>query len=373
MNTVVKPASAKQLRYLRALAQKTGTTFAPPRSSTDASREITRMRSLKPCPVAPAERDQAEGRFGTAPDDEPAEPAETASPPAPKAPENGAPHDPRRSPSRVTATVIANHEENGTARQVIVISSGADRLLIDRPLAGGATRLLARLTPDEPSSNERLIARLYLADPQRNRCRTLTRADLEPAKPGPPAQAGVAWQTPLIAGIGATFQIQREDAERPSRLRWTELDASTNNRRTVVLRHVVATLESYQPPLAITAAAIAAHRDDPDCSTVALRNELDRLINSRIVLNRGLREHVQRTVKHKQQTMSEIAMRCGRLRTDKRGGNTGETSWLARRIGVLPEAGQRRPTPWVHTDVLALIARDGLGINPCEVELTSAA
>jgi hypothetical protein len=51
-----------------------------------------------------------------------------------------------------------------------------------------------------------------------------------------------------------------------------------------------------------------------------------------------------------------------------RGRESGETSWLARRIGQLPEAGQPRPTPWVHNDVLALIARDGLGISPREVE-----
>jgi hypothetical protein len=31
--------------------------------------------------------------------------------------------------------------------------------------------------------------------------------------------------------------------------------------------------------------------------------------------------------------------------------------------------GKPRPTPWVHSDVLALIARDGLGISPREVEL----
>jgi len=28
------------------------------------------------------------------------------------------------------------------------------------------------------------------------------------------------------------------------------------------------------------------------------------------------------------------------------------------------------PTPWVHSDVLALIARRGLGLSPREVEVT---
>jgi hypothetical protein len=67
--------------------------------------------------------------------------------------------------------------------------------------------------------------------------------------------------------------------------------------------------------------------------------------------------------------MSEIAIRCGRVKRDTRGSSSGQTSWLARRIGQLPEGGQDSPTPWVHTDVLALIARDGIGVSPNEVEL----
>ena len=47
---------------------------------------------------------------------------------------------------------------------------------------------------------------------------------------------------------------------------------------------------------------------------------------------------------------------------------TGETSWLARRLGILPEGGKEAPTPWIHSDVLALIARRGLGLSPREVE-----
>jgi hypothetical protein len=48
---------------------------------------------------------------------------------------------------------------------------------------------------------------------------------------------------------------------------------------------------------------------------------------------------------------------------------SGETTWLARRLGIAPSAGESAPTPWVHTDVLALIAREGLRISPREVEL----
>jgi hypothetical protein len=41
------PASQRQERYLRALADETGTTFVPPRSSGQASREIKRLLALK--------------------------------------------------------------------------------------------------------------------------------------------------------------------------------------------------------------------------------------------------------------------------------------------------------------------------------------
>jgi len=90
---------------------------------------------------------------------------------------------------------------------------------------------------------------------------------------------------------------------------------------------------------------------------------------SEIVLNRGLREAVKRKVARGELSMSQIAVRCGRIKQDRRGNRSGETSWLARRIGQLPDSGKNEPTPWVHTDVLALIVRDGLGISPREVEL----
>jgi hypothetical protein len=62
-------------------------------------------------------------------------------------------------------------------------------------------------------------------------------------------------------------------------------------------------------------------------------------------------------------------MACGRIKHDRRGNGSGETSWLARRVGLLPSTPGDRPNPWVHSDTLALIARDGLGIAPREVEL----
>jgi hypothetical protein len=371
MHSAIKPATAKQLRYLRSLAQKTGTTFSPPRSSHEASREINRMRQLAPRPIEPAERDGREGRYGTAPDDEPSEtsdikPSEDQAGDTNYVVRNGNGH---RASRDVIATVVASHKENGARRQLITIPVGQHRLLIDRDLAGGSARLLARLTPEEPDGNARLIAQMYLADPTRARCRTLTRGDLQPTGKPERDQEPVAWDTPLIAGIASTFRIQPVEQPGLTTLRWAETDTSTGASETVALRHVVGRLEDYQPAVSITAAAIDTFNDDAAPSIVALRNELNRLKSSPIVLNRRLRELVQAAVSHEQATMSEIAMRCGHTRDGKHGTGCGETSWLARRIGALPEAGYARPTPWVHTDVLAQITRDGLNINPCEAEL----
>jgi hypothetical protein len=93
------------------------------------------------------------------------------------------------------------------------------------------------------------------------------------------------------------------------------------------------------------------------------------MLGSHIVLNRGLREAVVDAVTCNAVTLSEIAIRCGRIKREENGKESGETSWLARRIGLLPEGGHEAPTPWVSSHVLALIARDGLGVAPREVEV----
>jgi len=43
-----KPASARQLNYLKALANRSGQTFTYPRTSGDASREIRRLKTVRP-------------------------------------------------------------------------------------------------------------------------------------------------------------------------------------------------------------------------------------------------------------------------------------------------------------------------------------
>jgi hypothetical protein len=104
-------------------------------------------------------------------------------------------------------------------------------------------------------------------------------------------------------------------------------------------------------------------------SVTVLRAELKRVLASPIVLNRALREAVLECLERGDASMSEIATRCGRVKFDANGNESGETSWLGRRLGLLPEGGKSSPTPWIHSDVLALIARSGLGIPPREVEL----
>jgi hypothetical protein len=43
-----KPPSARQLNYLKALANRTGQTFTYPKTSRDASHEIQRLKSVRP-------------------------------------------------------------------------------------------------------------------------------------------------------------------------------------------------------------------------------------------------------------------------------------------------------------------------------------
>jgi hypothetical protein len=42
-----KPPSARQLNYLKALANRAGQTFTYPRTSSDASREIQRLKAVR--------------------------------------------------------------------------------------------------------------------------------------------------------------------------------------------------------------------------------------------------------------------------------------------------------------------------------------
>ncbi len=242
------------------------------------------------------------------------------------------------------------------------------RLVVDRDLrSGGSQRLLARIDPEEPASNARLICERYLASPPAaRRCRPPRRSDALPARIGDRHDRERAWSVRANGCLHALLALPGEMSI--PELRWTRAVGGSPP-VTVSLRSAIALLESYEPLCRHTRQALARYADDPSVSSTSLQTELARVQRSPIVLNRALREAVLVRVSRGEATMSEIAMRCGRLKRDAKGNRSGETSWLARRIGLLPEGGHSAPTPWVHTDVLALIAREGLGIAPREVEL----
>jgi hypothetical protein len=154
----------------------------------------------------------------------------------------------------------------------------------------------------------------------------------------------------------------------PTELRWRRA-APGAAARTVSAREVVAALEDYEPVLALTRAGVGALRSDRRISIATLSLELRRLEASPIVLNRRLREAVLDAVQERGLSLSAIAIACGRMKRDQRGNGSGETSWLARRVGLIADGAANVRNPWVHSDTLALIARDGLGIAPREVEL----
>jgi hypothetical protein len=257
-------------------------------------------------------------------------------------------------------------------------------LVLDRDAATrDYRRLVAHLAPDEPAENAELASRCFLdqARRERCRCRALTADDLR-AVPfaveatglvvDPAPERAATAKSPPIDGRGWRYRIERLDAGMSiPELRWCRRGAASSGEQAepISVREVVAALESYEPIRTLTASAIARHHDDDTLSVAALRAELTRVNASPIVLNRALREAVLVAVERDALSMSEIAMRCARIKRDAAGNKSGETSWLARRIGLLPEGGRDTPTRWIHTDVLALIARDGLGLSPREVEV----
>jgi hypothetical protein len=279
--------------------------------------------------------------------------------------------------------VLATYlDDLGRQREIVTcLAEAGSQLVMDRDrLTRGDRRLLAHLAVDEPAGNARLICDLYLAEAPLGRCRAVVADDLSRAVASELAQqasvdflasaATVAQECCEAHGnryLLATVFARRSMPE----LRWCMRSSGVADapRRSVSVRDVVGALESYEPVRTLTAAAIHRHRDDPTVSVSTLGTELERLNGSRIVLNRGLREAVVAAVAASELSMSEIALRCGRLKRDRRGTLSGETTWLARRLGLVCEGGAGTPSPWVHSDVLALIARRGLGIAPREVEI----
>jgi hypothetical protein len=310
---------------------------------------------------------------------------------------------PRRRLSAPRTQREANHQrralgryidEQGRTRELIAQAGAAGSVLvIDRDRATrGDQRLVAHLAADEPAENAAVVCSSYLeqAIGDRCRCRLTTAADARTVPFAQPSETDLdARHTPceeqLVDCGGWRYELEAIDTGMSIReLRWCRTRVGTTDEpqgechteqpparagEPVSLRDAIAAIQSYEPPCTLTIRALTTHAGAREVSTTMLRAELVRVQESPIVLNRRLREVVLARVSSQELSMSEIAMRCGRVKRDRRGNESGETSWLARRLGLLPEGGRSTPTPWIHSDVLALIARSGLGVSPREVEL----
>jgi hypothetical protein len=305
---------------------------------------------------------------------------------------------PQSSPVARQRLLTRYRDRRRRVREVIAMDGAcATLLLVDRDASSGADwRLLAQLAADEPPENASLVCIDYLTRLEREplACRRLMPADLERDladaalgyDPGEDAAAPAhpaIHETPAARVVSAShdpdpapprFELRPQATARDAaQLRWWRCDAR-GPLRPVSLRDAIAALESYEPIRSLTLAATGRGQacrapEGSGASVTVLRAELKRVLASPIVLNRGLREAVLERVERGDLSMSEIATRCGRVKHDSNGNESGETSWLGRRLGLLPEGGKSSPTPWIHSDVLALIARSGLGVPPREVEL----
>ena len=270
-------------------------------------------------------------------------------------------------------------DSEGRPRHVVALPGAAGSVLVvDRDAVTlGDCRLVAHLAADEPPENAALVCGGYLQDPEGRWCRRVMREDLELAPFAEIEQIALeAGAAPGARGLsdrqGRAYRLGLWPVRLSiPELRWCRrpADREADRSEPVSMREAIASLESYEPVRTLTLRALALHREDPAVSTTVLRLERERIEASQIVLNRGLRQAALAATASRELTMSEIAVRCGRIRLDSRGNASGETSWLARRLGLAAEGRQNVPTPWIHSDVLALIARHGLGISPREVEL----
>jgi hypothetical protein len=274
---------------------------------------------------------------------------------------------------------IASYLDGGSRRRELLALPGyrGSVLVLDRDAATLCDRrLVAHLGADEPEENAALVCGLYLKDVGGRWCRRLQPEDLlvDPLAGDPhPSTFGRFGSAGRVVGEnGDVYSIDLLPGERSTaQLRWCRRPQRVANvpAERVALRNVVAAFESYEPMRTLTESAIAAHRNDPDLVVTRLRHEYERLCESPVVLNRGLREAVLHAIDTRGLSMSEIAFRCGMVKRERHGKTSGETSWVARRIGLMPEGGEKAITPWIHVEVLATIARKGLGISPREVEL----
>jgi hypothetical protein len=264
---------------------------------------------------------------------------------------------------------LGAYDRDGERREIVARPGAYGSVLVvdENACTLGDRRLVAHLPCDEPASNALIVCELYVADTAGRHARPLVPADWHRA-PGATDTAGPpAGARELVDRRRRAYRL----AVRPAgwgggELRWTAHPPGQERAVTVGLREVVGALEAYEPACALTEEAIATP-PDPLVSTHALSGELERLRRSRTVLNRPLREAVTRAVDDGL-SLSQMAARCGRHKSRRTAPRVGDTSWLARRIGLMPEAGHEEPSPWIDARLLALIARDGLRIDPRTVE-----
>jgi hypothetical protein len=270
----------------------------------------------------------------------------------------------------MTTIACARYTATDGLRELVLVSGArGSRLLIDRRVEDrGDRRLLAHLSSDEPDDNALLVCRDFLAGASRA-ARALRPTDFEAAPEGLPESGTREPFVPVVLVDAGGHRYALRAWGSPRQLRWQREPGRRCVARRISARDVVAALEDYEPVCTLTRAAVARFRLDRRVSVAALAVELRRIESSPIVLNRRLREAVLGAVREDGVSLSAIAMACGRVKHDRRGNGSGETSWLARRVGLLPSGPAGRHNPWVHSDTLALIARQGLGLAPREVEL----
>jgi hypothetical protein len=240
-------------------------------------------------------------------------------------------------------------DEQGRARDLLALPGHSGSVLVlDRDATTLCDRrLVAHLAADEPQSNAELVCNHYLQDVKGRWCRRMRPEDLR-ISPLICEADGVRHdlnsEDALIAGCdGNLYRILSVQGDRCiPQMRWCRGAAERDDRcwQQTSLREVIGAVESYEPMRELTKEAIILHGNDRGVSVTRMRSELERLDDSPVVLNRRLREAVLDAVDRDGVSMSEIALRCGVVKRDHRGKVSGETSWLARRIGIMPEGGE---------------------------------
>jgi hypothetical protein len=215
---------------------------------------------------------------------------------------------------------------NGCSREVVAQPGWAGSVLVVDLDVGrrGDGRLVAHLAADEPAENAELVCDRYLEDARsgRCRCRLLTPEDCLTAPFAEECDAELE---------EASLKVDAESCDRDGRsyrlellrtgmsipeLRWCQQPpkGAESMPQPLSAREAIAALESYEPVLTATRRALALHRGNTEVSTTVLRAELDRVQGSPIVLNRRLRKTVLATIEQQELSMSEIAIRCGRVK-----------------------------------------------------------